>query len=65
MGDFAFILWRNGLVVSFDEVVNHPEGKASGISNPWGRYMEDKAFWMNSTRGRGGGGGGGGGGAPG
>ena len=55
MRDFAFILWRNGLVVSFDEVVDHSEGKASGISNPRGKYLEDKAFGMNSTRGGGGG----------
>ena len=36
MGDFAFILWRNGLVVSFDEVVDHPEGKAFGINSTRG-----------------------------
>ena len=51
MGDFTFLLCRNGLVVSFDEVVVHPEGKAFGISNAWGKYLEDKAFWMNNTRG--------------
>ena len=49
MGDFTFILCRNGLVVSFNEVVVHPEGKASWISNAREKYLEDKAFWINST----------------
>ena len=50
MGDFTFILYGNGLVVSFDEVVDHLEGKASEINNARGKYLEDKAFWMNNTR---------------
>ena len=36
MGDFAFILWRNGLVVSFDEVFDHPESKVFGMNNSRG-----------------------------
>ena len=38
------------MVVSFGEVVDYPEDKASGISNARGKYLEDKAFGMNGTR---------------
>ena len=40
------------MVISLGEVVDHPDDKASGVSNAQGKYLEDKAFGMNGTRGK-------------
>ena len=39
------------MVVSFDEVVDHPDGKASGISNAREKHSDDEAFRMSNARG--------------
>ena len=39
------------MVVSFGEVVDHPNDKASGIRDARGKYLDDKASGMSSARG--------------
>ena len=39
------------MVVSFGEVVNHPDDKASGVSDARGKHLDDKASGMSSARG--------------
>ena len=39
------------MVVSFGEVVDHPDDKAFGIHDAWGKYLDDKASEMSCARG--------------
>ena len=42
---------RDGLVVSFGEVVDHPDDEVFGISDTRGKHLDDKASGMSSARG--------------
>ena len=39
------------MVVSFDEVVDHPDDEASGISDAREKHPDDEASGMSSARG--------------
>ena len=39
------------MVVSFGEVIDHPDDKASGVIDARGKHLDDKASGMSSARG--------------
>ena len=39
------------MVVSFGEVVNHPDDKVSGVSDARGKHLDDKASGMSNAQG--------------